>query len=265
VTSFRGSIDGAIASTGRFLLDCWDWTGQAVDCLLFPPYCPVCDADADASAFCPDCRAELLGASGPTCLRCAMPVGPYADLSGGCSECRGRPLGFDRAIALGPYQGPIRHLCLSLKHERNAWMARWLAELVVEGRSEALRAEAGAEGGAWVVPVPLHWRRRLARGYNQAEALAIGMARRLSLKVRPLLRRVRSTPTLALAGRTERSKIMNQAFRVRANPKLRGRTVLLVDDILTTGATSGAAARALKQAGASRVVVVVVGRAEGKP
>jgi ComF family protein len=265
VTPLRGSIDGAIASTGRFLLDCWDWTGRAVDSLLFPPYCPICDADADASAFCPDCRAELLGASGPACLRCAMPVGPYPDRSGGCSECRGRPLGFDRAIALGPYQGPIRHLCLSLKHERNAWMAHWLAQLVAEGCSEALRAEAGAEGGACVVPVPLHWRRRLARGYNQAEALAIGLARALSLKVRRPLRRVVATPSLARIGRAERLRIMKRAFRSRPDRSLQGRTVLLVDDILTSGSTCGAAARALKQAGASRVVVVVVARAEGKP
>ena len=259
----RGSIEAAFAGSARRLRHCWAWAGRAVDSLAFPPYCPACDADTGGPAFCPPCRLELLEASGPTCPRCAMPVGPHADLSGGCSECRGRPLGFDRAIALGPYQGPIRHLCLGLKHERNAWMARWVAELVVEGCLEDLRGEVGA--GDWVVPVPLHWRRRLARGYNQAEALARGLARPLSLKVRPLLRRVEATPTLALAGRLERSKLMKQAFRARKDPGLEGRTVLLVDDILTTGATSGAAARALKKAGASRVVVVVVGRAGSGP
>jgi ComF family protein len=265
VTRLRGSIEGAVASAARLIQGCWDWTGQAVDALMFPPYCPVCDADTGGPAFCPDCRGELLGASGPTCLRCAMPVGPFSDRSGGCSECRGRPMGFDRAIALGPYQGPIRHLCLGLKHERNAWMARWLAELVVEGRSEAIRAEVEAAGDAWVVPVPLHWRRRLARGYNQAEALAQGMARTLSLEVRRPLRRVVATPRMARIGRAERAKIMRDAFRARPVEALRGRTVLLVDDILTSGATCGAAARALKRAGASRVVVVVVARAEGKP
>jgi ComF family protein len=265
VTGLRRSLGGSLASTARLVLGGWDWAGKAVDSLMFPPYCPVCDADTGGPAFCRDCRTELLGISGPTCPRCAMPVGPHANLVGGCSECRGRSLGFDRAIALGPYQGPIRHLCLSLKHERNAWMARWLAELVVEGQSEAIGLELGAEPGAWVVPIPLHWRRRLSRGYNQAEALARGMAGSLRLKVRPLLRRVSSTPTLALVGRTERAKIMRQAFRARPNPGLKGRTVLLVDDILTTGATCGAAARALKRAGASRVVVVVVARAEGKP
>jgi ComF family protein len=174
-------------------------------------------------------------------------------------------MGFDRAIALGPYEGPIRHLCLSLKYERNAWIARWLAELVVKGCSEALRSEVKTEGGSWVVPIPLHWRRRLSRGYNQAEALALGIARGLSLEVRRPLRRVVSTPRLARIGRTDRSKIMKRAFRSRPDESLRGRTIFLVDDIMTSGATCGAAARALKQAGASRVVVVVVARAEGKP
>ena len=261
----RGSVEQTLASTGRFLRNCWQLTGQAIDELLFPAYCPVCDIATGGPPFCPDCRGELLGASGPTCPRCAMPVGPFSDLEGGCSECRGRTLGFDRAIALGPYQGPIRHLCLSLKHERNAWMARWLAELVVDGCSEPLRSEAQAEGGAWVVPVPLHWRRRMTRGYNQAEALAIGMARALKLKVRHPLRRVVATPRLAQVGRTERARLLKDAFRARTSRSLEGRTILLVDDILTSGATCGAAARALKKAGASRVVVVVVGRAEGKP
>jgi hydroxymethylbilane synthase len=265
VTGLRRSLASGLGSTARLIVGGWNWAGKAVDSLLFPSYCPICDADTGGPAFCQACREELLGASGPTCPRCAMPVGPYADLTGGCSECRGRSLGFDRAIALGPYQGPIRHLCLNLKLERNAWMARWLAELVVEGRSEALRLELGADSEAWVVPIPLHWRRRLVRGSNQAEALAVGMARSLRLKVRPVLRRVNATPSLASEGRAERAKIMKQAFRARPSPGLKGRTILLVDDILTTGATCGAAARALKRAGASRVVVVVVGRTSSEP
>jgi ComF family protein len=253
----------AIVGAGRAIRRGWKSAGLAVDALAFPPICPVCDASTGGPPFCGDCRSELLGAAGPACPRCAMPVGPYADLAGGCSECRGRSLGFDGAIALGPYRGPIRHLCLSLKHERNAWMARWLAEVVAEGRSGPLGEEARA--GPLVVPVPLHWRKRVRRGYNQAEALARGLARALSLEVRPALRRVAATPALAMAGRVERARLMRHAFRARRFRGIRGRSVLLVDDILTTGATTGAAARALKRAGASRVVVVVVARAEGKP
>jgi ComF family protein len=201
----------------------------------------------------------LLGASGAACERCAMPVGPFSDRRGGCSECRGRSLGFDRAIALGPYQGPIRQLCLELKQERNAWMAPWIMDVLIEARGEVGRSPRDS----WVVPVPLHWRRRLRRGYNQSEALADRLARRLGLPLSQSLRRVVATPPLARSGRAERARLLRDAFRARTSTSLKGRTVLLVDDILTTGATCGAAARALKRAGASQVVVVVIGRAEG--
>lgn len=263
-----GAFAAPCAAAGWLLRGAWGAAGHAVDTLAFATTCAICDADAAGSAFCADCRLELLDAHGRACPRCAMPIGPHSDASGGCSECRGRPLGFDSAIALGPYQGPIRRLCLMLKRDRNAWLARWLAEVVAEGRAEAIRAEiqAGGEGlAACLVPVPLHWRRRLARGYNQADALAAGLGRALGLEVRSSLRRVISTPKLARIGRDERAERMRGAFLARRAAGVRGRTVLLVDDVLTTGATSGAAARALKRAGAARVVAVVVARAEGKP
>jgi ComF family protein len=189
-------------------------------------------------------------------------MGPFADRTGGCARCRGRALGFDQAIALGPYEGPVRDLCLRLKHEQNAWLARWVVDVLIDARTELRRQPADA----CVTAVPLHWRRYWGRGYNQADALALALARRLALRRVQPLRRAVATPPLARLGRTERARIMRDAFRPRrgAEPLLRGRTVLLVDDILTTGATSGAAARALKRAGAAHVVVVVVGRAEGQ-
>ncbi len=168
-------------------------------------------------------------------------------------------MGFDAALALGPYDGALKDLCLRLKHERNAWLAPWLGDLLVEGRAEAVR---GVPTDAWVVPIPLHWWRHWRRGYNQSDALARGLARRLGLSLHRPLRRVRATPKLARMGPTERADVLRGAFRARSNPKLSGRTVLLVDDVLTTGATCGAAARALKQAGAARVIAVVIARAD---
>jgi ComF family protein len=151
----------------------------------------------------------------------------------------------------------MRDLCLRLKHERNAWLAPWLSDLLAEAR----HAELGQlPHDAWIVPVPLHWWRRLRRGYNQADALAYGLARRLELRVHQPLKRIRATDRLAQMGVTERIEALRGAFRARRDPGLRGKTVLLIDDILTTGATSGAAARALKQVGAKRVVVAVLAR-----
>jgi ComF family protein len=238
---------------------------EALADLVAPAACPICGAEARGFPVCPDCLGELTdAASMPTCPRCALLVGPWASLDRGCSECRGRSIGFDAALALAPYQGPLRDLCLRLKHRRDAWLARWLAELLVDARPSAFRSESDRDPRALVVPVPLHWRRRLERGYNQAEALADALARRLGLRSARPLRRVKATAILAGSGRSERAERLRGAFRARPGRPLDGRTVLLVDDILTTGATCGSAARALKKAGAARVVAVVVARAEGR-
>ncbi|WP_020467303.1 ComF family protein [Singulisphaera acidiphila] len=243
-------------------LQCWMAEGcRALEALVFPWVCPICEQPGVDSPFCESCRNDLVNASGLVCERCAMPLGPWSNQVGGCFECRGRPLGFDAAIALGPYEGTIRDLCLRLKRESNAWLAPWLAKVLVDARAEVRQVPADS----WVVPIPLHWRRQWQRGYNQADALARGISKRLSLRLAHPLRRVRSTPHLASAGRSERAKVMREVFEVRRRQALGGRTVLLVDDILTTGATCGAAARALKRAGAARVVVLVIGRAEGIP
>ncbi|GAC1447655.1 MAG: hypothetical protein NVSMB9_30060 [Isosphaeraceae bacterium] len=248
-----------------------DWCAvgsEAIGGLALPWECPICRAEGEGTIapFCFDCRAELLDAAGEACPRCAMPVGPWGKRPDGCGECRGnRQLGFDAAVGLGPYQGPIRGLCLQLKHEREGWLAPWLADLLLEARP-SLREEARGEPGAWVVPVPLHWKRHWSRGYNQAEELARGLATEMGLRSVNVLRRVVPTQKLAGLGRVERSKALQGAFQVRSGwgPGLKGRTVFLVDDVLTTGATCGTAARALKRGGAARVVAVVVGRAEGR-
>jgi ComF family protein len=144
---------------------------------------------------------------------------------------------------------------------QNAWLARWLIDLLIEARPEL----AGLPRDAWIVPVPLHWWRRWERGYNQSDELARRLAKQLSLRRQNALRRVVGTNPLAPMGRVDRAQVMRNAFRIRTGPgrHLAGRTVILVDDILTTGATCGSAARALKKAGAAKVVVVVVARAEG--
>jgi ComF family protein len=237
----------------------------AFDALVFPWLCPICGVEASGSPFCPRCRKAILERSEQaalsSCPRCALTVGPFADLRGGCAACRERSLGFDSALALGPYEGTIRDLCLRLKHEKNAWLAPQLSDLFLEARHDAL---TGLPADVWVVPIPLHWSRRWRRGYNQAEALASGLARRLDLPVRQPLRRIIATEKLGHKGRTERADVMRGVFRARDGRKLAGRTVILVDDVLTTGATCSAAAKALKKAGASRVIVVVIGRAERK-
>jgi ComF family protein len=242
------------------------WLGalsRAVDALVFPWSCAVCGAEGSGGAFCRSCRGALLAhsakAAASACPRCALPTGPYADLRGGCGDCRGRPLGFEAAVALGSYEGALRDLCLRMKRDRDAWLAPWLCDLWAEARGEAVD-RLGLPPDAWIVPVPLHWRRHWERGYNQAEALARGLSRRLGRPVRRPLRRVVHSRKLAMMSATDRAQALREAFRARKGRALRGRTILLVDDVLTTGATCGAAARALRKAGAGRVIVAVMAR-----
>ena len=122
--------------------------GRAVNDLVFPWACLVCGFEGAGlqGPFCTSCRSELLetAAGLSVCPRCALPAGPHANLRGGCTRCRGHYLGFDEALALGPYEGTIRDLCLLLKHERNAWLAHWLSDLLAEARNaDLLRSTSG--------------------------------------------------------------------------------------------------------------------------
>jgi ComF family protein len=149
----------------------------------------------------------------------------------------------------------LRELILRIKQPNSEMLAEMLGVLWAEHAQARLR-EIGADV---VVPVPLHWRRRWSRGYNQSETLAQALAERLGLPCRPRwLRRVRNTPFQTEQTPAERRANVQAGFRARPRPQLHGRTVLLVDDVLTSGSTASEAARALRAAGAARVAVAVL-------
>jgi ComF family protein len=141
-----------------------------------------------------------------------------------------------------------------LKFGRLDYLGRHLAAALAAGLSDRL---AGCDR---VVPVPLHWRRRLARGYNQAERIARPLAGHLGLPCLSALSRRRATPPQSLLGRDDRLANLRKAFQVPAPERVRGLHLLLVDDVATTGATLDAAAAALKNAGAATVTALVAGR-----
>jgi ComF family protein len=160
---------------------------------------------------------------------------------------------------MGPYEGRLREVVLRLKHHSGEGLAELLGELWVDQARQAFQA---AQADV-VVPVPLHWWRRWRRGYNQSVALALGTSGRLGLPCHPgWLRRIRHTPHQTYLSAAARRDNVRGAFRARPAAGLKDRTVLLIDDVMTTGATVGEAARALRDAGARRVVVAVLARAE---
>jgi ComF family protein len=230
--------------------------------LVYPGSCASCAAalPPGRERFCAACRASLTSDTRPACPRCASTVGPFALLDNGCIHCRDSRFHFECAIRLGPYEGLLRELVLRLKHENGELLAELLSDLWAEHAEARLRA-FGADA---VVPVPLHWRRRWQRGYNQSEALARGLASRLCLPCRPgWLRRIRSTPDQTrqtAAARRDNVRNVFQAGRKLKGPK---NCVLLVDDVLTTGSTASEAVRALRAAGVDRVIVAVLAHDRG--
>src|SRR5262249_39585107 len=155
-----------------------------------------------------------------------------------------------------------RDVILQLKHESGEGLADLLGQLWAE-HAEARLRDLHAD---CVIPVPLHWRRYWGRGYNQSAALAQALAARLHMPCRPRwLRRIRNTPKQTDSqSPTERRANVRGAFQGRSCAELRGKAVLLVDDVLTTGSTASEAAHALRLAGAKRVVVAVLARAQGR-
>ncbi len=226
--------------------------------LVWPRRCWLCDRDVGGEALfgsvCGACRAELAADPPPTCPRCSGTIGPHADVTDGCPQCRGVRFRFDAAVRLGPYDGLLRRAVLRLKHEPGEALAEELGGLLAAARSGLLAPHRPEV----VVPVPLHWWRRLTRGYNQSEAIARGLAAGLGLPCRPgWLVRTRMTSQRAQSA-AARWENVRGAFRPRRGLRIPGARVLLVDDVLTTGATADAAAAALRQAGAAQVVAAVL-------
>ena len=230
--------------------------------LIYPGCCLLCGQllAAEQEHFCSSCRQGLFSDSQETCPRCAGTIGPFAAIEGRCHACRDETFAFDQVSRLGRYDGLLRDAILRLKHQRGEGLAELLGECWAKeaaARFASLRFEV-------MVPVPLHWRRRWQRGYNQSAALCRGLARGLRLPDYPYwLRRVRHTPRQASQTPAGRKANVRGAFRARPGIPIRGRAVLLVDDVMTTGATASEAARALRMAGAERVGVAVLARAQG--
>jgi ComF family protein len=227
--------------------------------LLYPAQCVFCAVPLahGPNPVCQTCIEALTVDPYATCPRCAATVGPFAFTETGCPSCRNVSFVFERTLRLGPYDGLLRETVLRLKHQSGETPAEILGRLWASHAEERLR-QVNAD---IVLPVPLHWWRRFRRGYNQSEVLARAIARRLGLPCPARwLRRVRNTPSQVQQSPTARRENVRGAFRARPRVALHGKSVLLVDDVMTTGSTAGEAARALRAAGAARVVVAVLAR-----
>lgn len=234
--------------------------GGLLDVLL-PPRCLGCEAEvAQQGTLCPSCFGGLSVITAPFCTRCGVPFAHAAQAgteAETCPRCRNRPPAFRQARAALRYDEGAKRLILPFKHGDRTHLALPLArQMARAGAGLLARAEL-------VVPVPAHWRRLIGRRYDQAALLAQAVGRIAGRQVVPdLLRRTRRTPPLGQKGAAERAATVDGAFAMGRHGRqlVTGRQVLLVDDVMTSGATAEACAQVLLAAGAAAVDVLAVAR-----
>jgi ComF family protein len=229
--------------------------------LAVPRLCLACGerlrTGAATLGLCRACAGRLRPPPPSGCASCGRALAAAAPAGFQCGACRARPPAYERLFARFSYEPPLQAVVAALKFRRLEALG---AEL---GRAVAVALAPQLAACDAVVPVPLHWRRQLGRGYNQAERIARPLAAALDRPCREWLRRPRSAPAQARLDRAARLRGPRAAFRARRGAELAGAHVLLVDDVVTTGSTLDAAARALRAAGAARVWAVAVARTPG--
>jgi ComF family protein len=230
--------------------------GLAVLDILLPPSCLACDAPTQTDGqFCLPCFRRVNFVSAPFCASCGVPL-PF-DAAGGaggvCRICEASPPAFAQARSALRYDELAKDLILPFKYADRTDLARGLALLMARAGANLLaRADV-------LAPVPLHVRRLRARRYNQSALLAAELARRVGKPVlQDALARRRETVPLGKLGFAERRTELAGTIRVRRDVK--GKAVLLVDDVMTSGTTADACAAALRDAGATRVDVLTAAR-----
>ncbi len=235
-------------------------TRQIAGAVLFPQQCVLCEAWVANPAWSPLCRPcldELSVDRVPVCRWCGIPVpGELTRESGSCVRCRRNPPPFDWARGWGWFEGDLRRLVHAFKFGGTRRLADPLSGLLAEVVRRAPEPDVDR-----VVAVPCHPRRRRRRGFDQARLLGEQLARRLELPHYRGVRRTRPTRPQPGLGRAERRRNLRGAFALRGAKQLRGSRVLLVDDVMTSGATVEELSGLLREAGCRSVGVAVVARA----
>jgi ComF family protein len=241
---------------------------DAVVSLFFPAGCRICDKlliHSSRVPICEECLDSFEAHYARSCEVCGQTIEWFAPKEGEpllCYPCQRKTYAFERARSYGAYDRPLVEAILLLKWERMEPLGVWFAERL----AEVVRRESGTLAADIVVPVPLHKDRERQRGYNQAGLISKPLARKLGLPHKAvLLMRTRPRPHKQILSLEERWESVRGAFATRPGSQVDSKRVLLVDDVLTTGATLDACARALLESGAKSVIGLTVARAARNP
>lgn len=230
--------------------------------LFYPMHCFGCRKslhNEESQYICKGCWSEIGYITGTRCARCGTGLGDYAVTSKeGCVECRSQRFRFDSAFCVAYYEGVIKELIHQFKYRQQESLAEPLAKLLVQYAREI---DLHSNNIDMAVAVPLHRSKRAERGFNQAELLVRNVGRSLNIDIcAGGLKRVRNTPSQTRQPYYRRAENVRGAFLARNPAKFRGKDILLVDDVLTSGLTASECAKALKDAGARKVYVLTVAK-----
>ena len=233
-----------------------NFTIHSIIQLFWPAVCMNCrkSISENEKNLCKDCWDELIVCTGSDyCTRCGRDANAAGKIEGSCPDCQGKEIHFDGIARAGIYDKSLRQMILAFKNGKTE-----LGSILGFLADSALQGSAFKNEIDFFVPVPLHWTRRLARGYNQAKIVA-GKLNQPSARISIALVRIKKTKTQpTMASPAARAKNVSGAFAVRYGHKLTGKRICLIDDIKTTGATLNECARTLKQAGADKVFALVL-------
>ena len=228
---------------------------------VYPPVCQICGeerATAEQGYVGERCRGGVRFVTAPFCERCGLPFDGEMSHPFQCANCQGVRLHFRSAHSAVVAGGLMLDVIHRYKYNRALWFEPFLAGLLISRAAPALAAEAWD----FIVPVPLYPVKKREREFNQAERLAARLGRAAAIPVnKGLLRRVKPTATQTRLTREQRADNVHGAFAFCGGKKLHGEKIVLLDDVLTTGATTNACARALRKAGAGEICVWTAARA----
>lgn len=227
---------------------------------IYPSLCELCEVELQkGKSLCPSCLDRLPRVAEPFCRKCGEPFDGNLEEEFDCPNCQGISHDFDFAIAPLKGEGTAFHLVHSLKYQRRFYLAQDLASILIESWEQDSRFRDLPLENTLVVPVPLHWRRKQWRQGNQAHELAREFCAQNGLRLSQALRRIRATSTQTKLNRKERLSNLRGAFRIRKSSLagLEGSTIILIDDVFTTGATAHECTKILLKEGSVEKVIVL--------